>query len=82
MAEGFQMVIDSADSDRLVPFWCAALRYVPAPPPAGHETWRAYYLSIGEPEDALGDGDACDRSVDPGGRGAPPTYPLTGRSAG
>ncbi len=70
MAE-IHLTIDCAAPERLVPFWCAALRYVPEPPPAGHDTWRSYYLSIGEPEEELGDGDACDRVVDPDGQGAP-----------
>lgn len=71
MADRIHLTIDCAVPERLVPFWCAALRYVPEPPPAGHDTWRSYYLSIGEPEEELGDGDACDRVVDPDGEGSP-----------
>ena len=62
-----QITVDCADPARLIPFWCAALGYVPASPPAGHDTWRSYYLSIGETEESLGDGDAVDRVVDPDG---------------
>lgn len=69
MAHRISITVDCADPDRLVSFWCAALGYVPEPPPAGHDTWRSYYLSIGEPEEDLGDGDACDRVVDPDGVG-------------
>lgn len=64
-----QVTIDCADPDRLLPFWCAALGYIPAPPPEGHDSWRSYYLSIGESEEDLGDGDCCDRAVDPDGVG-------------
>jgi glyoxalase superfamily protein len=39
------------------------------PSGGAHTTWRDYYLSIGVPEEALGDGDAVDRLVDPSGRG-------------
>jgi hypothetical protein len=65
----WQLVIDCADPDRLVAFWARALGYVPAEPPAGHTSWREYYLSIGVPEAELGDGDALDRLVDPAGGG-------------
>jgi hypothetical protein len=69
MTNEWQLVIDCADPERLVRFWALPLGYVPAPPPDGHATWREYYLSIGVPEDELGDGDALDRLVDPSGRG-------------
>lgn len=64
-----QLVIDCTDPARLVPFWASALDYEPAPPPAGHESWRAFYLAGGVPEDELPEGDACDRVVDPQGVG-------------
>ncbi|MFG2044806.1 VOC family protein [Dactylosporangium sp. NPDC048998] len=69
MTTEWQLAIDCADPDRLVPFWARALGYVPAEPPAGHASWREYYLSIGVPEAELGGGDAVDRLVDPTGRG-------------
>jgi hypothetical protein len=65
----WQLTIDCADPDVLVPFWAGALGYVPAPPPAGHATWRDWYLSAGVPAEELGDGDCVDRLVDPDGRG-------------
>lgn len=69
MAAKLQITIGCADPGRLVPFWCAALEYVPAPPPSGHDSWRSYYLSIGETGESLGEGDAVDRVVDPSGVG-------------
>ncbi|WP_020523723.1 VOC family protein [Catelliglobosispora koreensis] len=65
----FQLVIDCADPDRLVPFWAAALGYRPQDPPEGHATWRDYYVSVGVPEEEFGDGDGADRLVDPAGAG-------------
>lgn len=65
-----QLTVDCRDPAVLVPFWCAALGYVPAPPPPGHATWADWYRSIGVPEDELvGIGDGCDRIDDPTGRG-------------
>ncbi|MFN2537250.1 MAG: VOC family protein [Mycobacteriales bacterium] len=68
---GLQIAIDCHDPSTLARFWCAALDYEPAPPPPGHETWRAWYLSIGVPEDELGDGDCQDRIQDPAGARPP-----------
>jgi hypothetical protein len=65
----FQLVIDCADPERQVRFWAGALGYRPEAPPGGAATWRAYWLSIGVPEDELGDGDCCDSIVDPAGAG-------------
>jgi hypothetical protein len=59
----FQIVIDCADPDRLAHFWAAALGYKIAPPPAGFETWRTFWISKGVPESEAGEGD--DRIVDP-----------------
>jgi Glyoxalase-like domain len=69
MAIEFQLVIDCQDPDVLVPFWAEALGYQPEEPPDGFDTWRAWYVSIGVPEDELGEGDCTDRLVDPDGRG-------------
>jgi hypothetical protein len=68
MTSRFQITIDCTDPDRLARFWAPALGYKPQDPPAGHETWREYWLSIGVPEDELGDG--IDRIVDPSGHGS------------
>ena len=48
---GLSLTIDCRDPGLLVPFWCEALAYVPAPAPEGHATWRSFYLSIGESEE-------------------------------
>jgi hypothetical protein len=69
MRTEFQLTIDCTDPSVLVPFWAEALGYVPAPPPAGFDTWRGWYLSVGVPEDELGDSDCLDRLVDPDGAG-------------
>ncbi|WP_027346871.1 VOC family protein [Hamadaea tsunoensis] len=65
----FQLTIDCADPDRLVPFWAAALDYRPQDPPEGHATWRDFYVSVGVPAEELGDGDCADRLLDPAGNG-------------
>jgi hypothetical protein len=71
MTVDWQLTIDCASPERLVPFWATALGYVPAPPPAGFASWRAYYLSIGVPESELDGGDCTDRLVDPAVDGPP-----------
>jgi hypothetical protein len=65
----FQIVFDCHDPDLLVPFWALALSYEPEPPPSPHATWRAWYASVGIPEDELGEGDCTDRLRDPAGQG-------------
>ncbi|MFN8189453.1 MAG: VOC family protein [Nocardioidaceae bacterium] len=66
----WQITIDCADPAPLVRFWAAALDYVVTPPPEGFDTWNAYYLSVGVPEDELDlDSDGADRIMDPTGAG-------------
>jgi hypothetical protein len=65
----WQLTIDCASPDVLVPFWAAALGYVPADPPEGYASWREYYLSIDVPESELDCGECVDRLVDPSGNG-------------
>ncbi|UFN44425.1 VOC family protein [Nocardioides okcheonensis] len=67
MPVNFQLTVDCADPDLLARFWAAALDYVLAPPPDGHESWDAFYRSVGVPEEELGGGN--DRIVDPRGEG-------------
>ncbi|MFG3340878.1 VOC family protein [Glycomyces sp. NPDC048151] len=71
MEMDLQVTIDCADPQRMVAFWAEALGYEPEPPPEGHATWRAYWVSVGVPDDELppDGGDVCDSLVDPAGRG-------------
>ncbi len=71
MATQLQITIDCADPGLLARFWATALHYQLEPPPAGHATWRDFYLSIGVDEAELGDldSDAVDRVIDPAGAG-------------
>jgi hypothetical protein len=66
-----QLTVDCAEPRRLVLFWAEALRYVPEPPPAGHESWRAYWQATGVPEEELTDGvgELPESIVDPLGVG-------------
>ena len=66
-----QITIDCRDPEAQVAFWCLALGYRPKPPPEGIDSWRAWYLSVGVPEDELGDGDCQDRIEDPLGEDPP-----------
>jgi hypothetical protein len=67
MATRIQVTIDCADPDRLARFWTEALGYQLEEPPAGFDTWRAYWESRGLPEEELWDG--YDSIVDPQGTG-------------
>ena len=49
MTAAFQLVIDSADPDRLARFWAVALGYVLEPPQAGFAGWDQYWRSRGFP---------------------------------
>ncbi len=65
-----QLTVDCAEPARLVEFWALALGYQIEPPPAGHPTWNAYWLSVGVPDDELDLGrDNADSLIDPTGRG-------------
>jgi hypothetical protein len=66
----FQLTVDCWAPAGLVPFWCLALSYRPAPPPDGFSSWNAWYRSVGVPEDELApDGEDIDRIIDPAGVG-------------
>jgi hypothetical protein len=69
MTIDWQLTIDCADPAPLVRFWSQALGYVPQEAPNGLASWRDWYLSVGVPEDELGEGDCTDRLRDPDGRG-------------
>ncbi|HUR13139.1 MAG TPA: VOC family protein [Mycobacteriales bacterium] len=66
-----QITIDTKDPEAQVAFWCLLLDYRPKPPPEGFDSWRAWYVSVGIPEDELGDGDCQDRIEDPRGQDPP-----------
>jgi hypothetical protein len=68
MSVDWQLEVDCADPRRLAEFWCAALGYVPAPPPGGAESWDAWFASLGVPEEERGDGATIN---DPDGRRPP-----------
>src|SRR3954470_13131360 len=52
----------------MVTFWQPLLGYDVPSPPAPHETWRSWYLSVGVPAEEI-EGDGTDRLVPPDGRG-------------
>jgi hypothetical protein len=67
MGVKFQLVVDVHDAVREASFWAEALGYRPEPPPAGFESWNAYYRRLGVPEEE--DLDGADSIVDPAGAG-------------
>jgi len=67
----WQLTIDCGEPGRLVAFWAEALHYRPQPPPAGHATWREWYLAVGVSAEELGEGECVDRIEDPTGAGPP-----------
>jgi hypothetical protein len=50
------ITFDCADPAVLAVFWCRALGYVEAAPPAGSATWEEWLASVGMPEEEWGDG--------------------------
>jgi hypothetical protein len=67
MPSRFQIVIDCRDPVRESTFWMEALGYRPEPPPKGFDSWKAFWMHIGLPEDDQFDG--VDSIVDPHGAG-------------
>ena len=51
MVYDFQVVIDSADPERLARFWVQALGYVEEPPPPGFDSWAAAMTEWKVPEE-------------------------------
>ncbi len=66
MARSFQVTFDAHDPARLAEFWAEALGYVIPPPPEGHESWDAWAVAMGIPEERWNDARAL---VDPDGNG-------------
>jgi catechol 2,3-dioxygenase-like lactoylglutathione lyase family enzyme len=52
------LTFDCTDAPALARFWCRALGYVEATPPEGWDTWEAFLIDQGVPEDEWGDGAA------------------------
>ena len=66
----WHLTIDANDPARLARFWAPLLGYVPEPPPAGFDSWLAWYQSAVPEEELDGDPeDYIDRLVDPAGEG-------------
>jgi hypothetical protein len=65
LATAIQVTIDCADPDRLARFWAEALGYRLEAPPDGFESWQAYWVSRGLPEEEVEGG--YDAIVDPEG---------------
>jgi hypothetical protein len=66
----WHLTIDANDPARLARFWAPLLGYVPEPPPAGFDSWLAWYQSAVPEEELDGDPeDYIDRLVDPAGDG-------------
>jgi len=52
MAQRFQISFDANDPRALGTFWAVALDgYVEQPPPEGHDSWEAFALAVGLPEE-------------------------------
>ena len=66
MARTFQVTFDAHDPNSLAAFWSEALGYVLQPPPDGYDTWEAFAIATGFPEENWGDISAV---VDPDGAG-------------
>ncbi|HEX6516117.1 MAG TPA: VOC family protein [Nocardioidaceae bacterium] len=64
MTTPVQLTFDCRDPGRLVRFWQPLLGYEVPKPPAGHATWRDWYVFVGVPEDEI-EGDGVDRLLPP-----------------
>ena len=56
MSTAWTMTFDCADPAELAAFWCQALGYVEAAPPAGFATREEWLASVGVPPEEWGDG--------------------------
>jgi Glyoxalase-like domain len=61
---GWGLTLDCADPAALARFWCLALGYVPASPPAGWSSWEAWFDRYDVPVEERDDGAFV---VDPAG---------------
>ncbi|MEJ7707728.1 MAG: VOC family protein [Nocardioidaceae bacterium] len=70
MSATFQLTIDCANPGLLTHFWSAALGFSIEPPPAGFDSWNAYWRRVGVSEDELDDDrDSSESLVDSSGTG-------------
>lgn len=63
-APAIGLTFDCGDAAAQARFWALALGYAEAPPPAGWDTWAAFFVDHQVPPDEWGDGAAI---CDPGG---------------
>lgn len=56
MSTAWTITFDCTDPAVLAAFWCRALGYVAAVPPAGSATWEEWLASAGVPREEWGDG--------------------------
>lgn len=61
----FQITIDCAHPDTMARFWAPMLGYELEGPPEPHTSWKAYWVSVGVPEEKIDDG--YDSIVDSAG---------------
>jgi hypothetical protein len=66
MTTPFTLTFDCASPTALSAFWCTALGYVPASPPAGFDSWEQWLTHFAVPESEWDDGAAIE---DPSGTG-------------
>ena len=67
MSVRYQLVINCIDQESQARFWAEALGYVPAPAPAGYDSWEDYQRHLGVPEEYIS--KVVDRISDPDGAG-------------
>ena len=56
VAASWMLTVECSAPQALASFWCAALGYVPAPPPVGFATWEAWLRTHEVPEHEWDDG--------------------------
>ena len=56
MSTRWSLTFDCARPAELAKFWCLALGYINAAPPAGFESWEAWFVHFDVPEEEWGDG--------------------------
>ena len=70
MSTRFSLAVDCRNPDRQARFWAEALGYELEAPPAGFDSWKAYWRKVGLPEEELEVmDDGSDSIIDPDGVG-------------